>query len=41
MTQPQQPWFKNPAFVGLLLTLGGFGVVTLLYWLYSVLALGL
>jgi len=35
MSDSRQPWFKSPAFVGMLLTLGGFGFFTLLYFLLS------
>lgn len=35
MSESRQPWYKSPAFVGLLLTAGGFGFFVLLGWLVS------
>ncbi|HYG56843.1 MAG TPA: hypothetical protein VD902_02055 [Symbiobacteriaceae bacterium] len=35
MSGSRQPWYRSPAFIGLLLTLGGFGFFTLLYWLLA------
>ncbi|MFZ5815049.1 MAG: hypothetical protein ACOY93_07060 [Bacillota bacterium] len=29
MSEPKQKWYKSPAFIGLILTLAGFGLFTL------------
>lgn len=35
MSESRQPWYKSPGFVGLLITLAGFGFFTLLGYLVS------
>lgn len=35
MSESRQPWFKSPAFIGLLITAAGFGFFTLLYLFLS------
>jgi len=39
MSDSRQPWYKSVGFIGLLLTLGGFGLFTLLYYLVSIVLL--
>lgn len=35
MAEPRSKWHQSPAVMGVIITVGGFGLVTLGYWLLS------